>query len=91
MRDICIQCGTEQEEQEGRIVWPKPCHCGGVIVHRQKCDTCTNVIGFIIDDDYHSPEILRCSACLMLVTGAAGGGGYTSTDPVKSPCAFKNV
>lgn len=57
--DICLNCGkTGPHELWGRCtcVDPQPVHIG-------KCG-CGAAIGYIIDDDYCSPETLACAQCL---------------------------
>ena len=61
MRDLCLSCGCKHEHE----IWGANCNCQKPdVVHRMKCDLCDNVIGFLVDDDYHTPERLCCSECL---------------------------
>ncbi len=61
MRDVCITCGREHEPE----VWGSDCTCKEPnVVHRQQCNGCQKIIGYVIDDDYCSPEKLYCSTCV---------------------------
>lgn len=61
MLDICLNCGKEYEP----VVWCEKCDCNNPnVVHRQKCDGCDSIIGFVIDDDYCGIDKLYCSTCI---------------------------
>jgi hypothetical protein len=60
-KDICSSCGNQLEYE----LWGAKCHCPNPnVVHQQPCDLCGKLIGYIIDDDYCTPEKLICPDCL---------------------------
>ena len=64
-KDLCLNCGREFVGKECKL-WGAICDCSSPdVVHLWKCKGCSNVLGFIIDDDYCGPEKLYCHDCVL--------------------------